>query len=172
MDINSVKIDVGAKTVTIGLTRQNQIEGSSTPEKVPAFVCPDAPAKTFRTALTNLKGDFIFLMDEVIDPEQRDKVTVHGVNFVTKGGREQFQILGGINPEMGYCSLNTPFLWAPGDGKSGPRTLTEEQVKRLRKVRVEAAKYVDGNRARQLTLDDESEAQEAEEEAAAGAGAK
>lgn len=137
MDITTVKLDRDSNKVEISFRQPN---GQATEETT--FKCKDQPMKSFADAMEKLDVDFSEIMQQPGDNDVR----VIGVHFGEKGGRETFQMLGGIQVDAGFSSLNTPQLYAPADGQASPATLSDEQHKRLKKLRIEAKKYYDGNR--------------------------
>lgn len=152
VEIKTVKLDRDKRLIEIAFTRPN----GSALESV-SFPCKDTPRKQFVEAMKELDADFKQIMSQPGDNECR----VLGVHFGSKGGRDHFQLLGGLTVEAGFSSLNTPLLWEPTPEliQSGA-ALAVDQVKRLRKLEAEAVKYVEGQRT-----EEPEEQEEGEEEA-------
>lgn len=150
MDIQTVKYNREKGTVEVSFTRPN-----GTDHEAVAFASGDIPSKAFVKAFKALDGDFRYLMHQ---PEDND-VEVHGIHFKERGGRESFQLLGGLRVEAGYSSLNTPQLYAPGTDLFEDACVTEAQAKRFRAVARHAKKYVDGSRTTPAEEEAEEEAE-------------
>lgn len=152
MDIQTVKLDRSNGKVEVRFTRPN---GSSVESVV--FQCGDEPSDAFKNAVKALDGDFSYIMEQ----KKGTTAEVSGVHFGSKGGRDTFQLLGGLRVESGFSSLNTPVLYEPGADLFEGANLTEAQVKRVRKVAAEAKKYVEGKRTEREPDGAEAEKEEA-----------
>lgn len=154
MEVQTVKWHREKGTVEVVFTRPNGKD-----EEDVTLASGDVPTKAFVKAFKALDGDFRYIMEQKEDVEAE----VHGIHFKSKGGRDTFQLLGGLRVEAGYSSLNTPVLYEPGADLFEGACLTEAQAKRFRAVATHAKKYVEGSRTQ---LDDAQESEEAEAETA------
>jgi len=149
VQIRTVKYSREKGTVEVLFTRPNGKD-----QETVQLQSSDLPGKAFVKAFKALDGDFRYVMHQ---PEDND-VEVSGIHFKESGGRDTFQLLGGIRVEAGFSSLNSPKLYEPGGDLFEGACLTDAQAKRFLAVARHAKKYVEGSRTAPVDVEVEEEA--------------